>query len=276
MDQSLQGAVVAVTGGAQGIGRATAETLVRRGARVAIGDLDLEKVTATAAEIGEQAVGLSLDVTDRESFEEFLDSAESLLGPLDGLVNNAGVMIVGPIDEEDPAATEAMIGVNLVGVIVGTQLAMTRMKPRRRGRIINIASQVGKAGLAGGATYCATKFGVIGFSEAVRAELKGTGVGISWVLPGVVNTELSLGLPDISLMDPLEPADIAAAVADALVEGGSEIWVPSVNQWLDAPSRLLPRRLRERLFALTGTDKVLSGADATRRQQYEEQAAERS
>ena len=252
--------------------------LAERGVEVAHArDAEIERAQrGGAAEIGEQAVGLSLDVTDRESFEEFLDSAESLLGPLDGLVNNAGVMIVGPIDEEDPAATEAMIGVNLVGVIIGTQLAMTRMKPRRRGRIINIASQVGKAGLAGGATYCATKFGVIGFSEAVRAELKGTGVGISWVLPGVVNTELSLGLPDISLMDPLEPADIAAAVADALVEGGSEIWVPSVNQWLDAPSRLLPRRLRERLFALTGTDKVLSGADATRRQQYEEQAAERS
>jgi short-subunit dehydrogenase len=163
-----------------------------------------------------------------------------------------------------------MIEVNLLGVINGTQAAMDRMKPRRRGRIINIASQAGKAGMAGGATYCATKFGVIGFSEAVRAELKGTGVSISWVLPGLVNTELAAGLPDIPLMDLLSPDDIAEAVVKALAEGGSEIWVPAVNQWLDAPVRLLPRPLRERVFAMTGADKVLAEADPQTRRDYEE------
>lgn len=273
MKRSLEGAVVAISGSARGIGRATAEEMVRRGARVALGDLDLEKVTETAAEIGPRAVGLQLDVTDRESFREFLDSAESLLGPLDGLVNNAGVMILGPIDEEDPAATATMIGVNLTGVITGTQLAMERMKPRRRGRIINIASQVGKAGLAGGATYCATKFGVIGFSESVRAELKGTGVAISWVLPGLVRTELAAGLPDINLMDPLSPGDIAEAVADTMTEGGSEVWVPAVNRVLEASVRLLPRNLRERLVALTGTDRVLSDIDSESRRSYEKKAS---
>jgi NADP-dependent 3-hydroxy acid dehydrogenase YdfG len=246
--------------------------MVARGARVAVGDLDLERVSAAAGEIGERAVGLHLDVTDRESFSEFLTAAESLFGPLDGLVNNAGVMILGPIDEEDPQVTAAMIGVNLTGVINGTQLAMRLMKPRRRGRIINIASQAGKAGLAGGATYCATKSAVIGFSESVRAELKGTGVGISWVLPGVVDTELASGLPEIGLMEPLAPDEIAAAVADAMSEGGSEIWVPVVNQWLDAPMRLLPRNLRERVLGLTGADKVLSGADPERRRDYEKQS----
>lgn len=276
MQTGLEGAVVAITGGAKGIGRATAELMVRRGARVAIGDLDLETVTATAAEIGERAVGLSLDVTDRESFDEFLDSAESLLGPLDCVVNNAGVMIVGGIDDEAPEATRAMVDVNLIGVINGTQLAMERMKPRRRGRIINIASQAGKAGLAGGATYCATKAAVIAFSEGVRTELKGTGVGISWVLPGVVQTELSAGLPSIGLMDPLEPEDIAEAVAVALESGGSEIWVPASNQWLDAPMRLLPRPLRERVLGLTGADKVLSDADPELRRAYEEQASGRT
>ncbi len=276
MKPSLEGAVVAITGGAQGIGRATAEAMVQRGARVAIGDLDLERVTGVAGELGSEAVGLHLDVTDRGSFEEFLDSAESLFGPLDGLVNNAGVMIVGPLEEEEPAQTAAMIAVNLGGVINGTQLAMMRMKPRRRGRIVNIASQVGKAGLAGGATYCATKSGVIGFSEAVRAELKGSGVGISWVLPGVVNTDLATGLPEIGLMDPLEPTAIAEAVADTMAEGGSEVWVPARNQWLDAPAKLLPRRARERLLALVGADKVLSGADPEQRKHYEDRAAGRS
>lgn len=268
----LEGAVVAVTGGAQGIGRATADRMVEWGARVALGDLDLEAVTGAAGEIGPEAVGLHLDVTDRDSFREFLDSAESLFGPLDGLVNNAGVMILGPVDEEEPATTERMLAVNLGGVITGTQLAMERMKPRRRGRIINIASQAGKTGLAGGATYCASKSAVIGFSESVRAELKGTGVAVSWVLPGVVDTELSAGLPEIGLMDPLAPEDIATAVARTMTEGGSEVWVPAANQLLDAPSRLLPRHLRERLLTLFGADKVLAGADPASRQRYEQRA----
>ena len=233
MDRSLEGAVVVVTGGAAGIGRATAGAMAEAGARVAIGDIHAEKAAEAAAEInskaspggesatrGPVATGLPLDVTDRAGFDIFLDQVEEEFGPIDCLVNNAGVMLLGPIDEEDPEATRAMIDVNLVGVINGTQAAMKRMKQRGRGRIVNIASQAGKAGMAGGATYCATKFGVIGFSEAVRAELKGTGVSISWVLLGIVNTELAVGLPDIPLMDVLSPDDIAGAVLEALTEGG--------------------------------------------------------
>jgi short-subunit dehydrogenase len=249
------------------------------GAKVAIGDIHAEMASETAAEIsrgtahrerGGEAIGMPLDVTDREGFDLFLDQVEERFGPIDCLVNNAGVMLLGPADEEEPAATRAMIEVNLIGVINGTQAAMDRMKPRRRGRIINIASQAGKAGLAGGATYCATKSGVIGFSEAVRAELKGTGVSISWVLPGLVNTELAAGLPDIPLMELLSPDEIAEAAVRALAEGGSEIWVPARNQWLDTPSRLLPRPLRDRVMALTGADKVLAEADPQSRKAYED------
>ena len=281
MEHSLEGAVVVVTGGAAGIGRATATKMAESGANVAIGDIHAEKAAETAEEItsrvsaggsgsGGGAIGRPLDVTDRDGFEIFLDGVEAEFGPIDCLVNNAGVMLLGPVDQESPAATKAMIDVNLFGVINGTQAAMDRMKPRARGRIVNIASQAGKAGMAGGATYCATKFGVIGFSEAVRAELKGTGVSISWVLPGLVNTELSAGLPDIPLMDLLSPDDIADAVLKALTRGGSEIWVPARNQWLDAPARLLPRPMREKVFAMTGADKVLAEADPDTRQDYED------
>ena len=278
MEHSLEGAVVVVTGGAAGIGRATATKMAESGAKVAIGDIHAEKAAETAEEITSRvsaggsggAIGRPLDVTDRDGFEIFLDGVEAEFGPIDCLVNNAGVMLLGPVDQESPAATKAMIDVNLLGVINGTQAAMDRMKPRARGRIVNIASQAGKAGMAGGATYCATKFGVIGFSEAVRAELKGTGVSISWVLPGLVNTELSAGLPDIPLMDLLSPDDIADAVLKALTRGGSEIWVPARNQWLDAPARLLPRPMREKVFAMTGADKVLAEADPDTRQDYED------
>ncbi|HRV59234.1 MAG: SDR family NAD(P)-dependent oxidoreductase [Solirubrobacterales bacterium] len=278
MEHVLEGAVVVVTGGAAGIGRATSTKMAEAGARVAIGDIHGEKAAEAAEEVSKRAdgagsgggaIGKPLDVTDREGFELFLDDVEAELGPIDCLVNNAGVMLLGPIDEEEQSATRSMIDVNLVGVINGTQAAMKRMKQRGRGRIVNIASQAGKAGMAGGATYCATKFGVIGFSEAVRAELKGTGVSISWVLPGIVNTELAVGLPDIPLMDVLSPDDIAGAVLEALTEGGSEIWVPARNQWLDAPVRLLPRSLREKIFALTGADKVLAEADSGTREEYE-------
>lgn len=264
MERSLAGAVVVITGGAAGIGRATAAAMAGAGAKVAIGDLDGELAAEAAAQIGGGAIGRPLDVTERESFGAFLDEIETELGPIDGLVNNAGVMILGPIDEEDPATTAAMINVNLIGVINGTQLAMNLMKPRRRGRIINIASQAGKAGLAGGATYCATKSAVIGFSEAVRAELKGSGVGISWVLPGLVRTELAAGLPEIGLMEPLMPEDIADAVTKTMAEGGSEVWVPALNQWLDAPARLLPRPLRERILGLTGADRGRPGTGRRR------------
>jgi len=278
MEHVLEGAVVVVTGGAAGIGRATSTKMAEAGARVAIGDIHGEKAAEAAEEVSKRAdgagsgggaIGKPLDVTDREGFELFLDDVEAELGPIDCLVNNAGVMLLGPIDEEEQSATRSMIDVNLVGVINGTQAAMKRMKQRGRGRIVNSASQAGKAGMAGGATYCATKFGVIGFSEAVRAELKGTGVSISWVLPGIVNTELAVGLPDIPLMDVLSPDDIAGAVLEALTEGGSEIWVPARNQWLDAPVRLLPRSLREKIFALTGADKVLAEADSGTREEYE-------
>ena len=269
MERNLEGAVVVVTGGAQGIGEATARAMSAAGARVAIGDIDGEKAAETARRVGQGAIGRPLDVTDKDGFESFLEETERELGPIDCLVNNAGVMLLGPLDEESPQATRAMIEVNLVGVIHGTQAAMARMKPRRRGRIINIASQVGKAGVAGGATYCATKFGVIGFSEAVRAELKGTGVSISWILPGVVDTDLATGLPDIPLMDKLSPDAIANAAVKALAEGGAEIWVPARTKWLEAPSRLLPRPLRERLLALTGAGSVLAEADPDRRSRYE-------
>jgi len=262
-----------ITGGASGIGRATARAMAEAGAKVVIGDLNETGAGEVAAEIGGGAVARPLDVTDPEAFEQLLGEVGESFGRVDGLVNNAGVMLLGPADEEDPAASRVMIEVNLLGVINGTRAAMRLMKRQRRGRIINIASQAGKVGMPGGATYCATKSAVIGFSEAVRAELKGSGVGISWVLPGLVNTELASGLPDIPLMDLLAPEEVAAAVVKAMTKGGSEIWVPARNQLLDAPVRLLPRPAREKVFALTGAGRVLFDADPGRRESYERRAS---
>jgi NAD(P)-dependent dehydrogenase (short-subunit alcohol dehydrogenase family) len=124
------GTVVAITGGARGIGRATAAAFVAAGAHVAIGDLDA--YGETAADLGPPAVGLPLDVTDRTSFRAFLDAAESELGPLDVLVNNAGIMPSGPFLDEDDAMTDRVLDVNLRGVLIGCKLA-GRGSPRAAG-----------------------------------------------------------------------------------------------------------------------------------------------
>src|SRR4051794_33144075 len=177
--KSVAGKVVAITGGARGIGKATATALVRRGARVAIGDLDLELAEKTATELGGNVIALQLDVTDRSSFNAFLDGAEKELGPVDVLINNAGIMPVGPFEKESDETAQLMVDINLHGVIYGCKLALDRMIPRGSGHIVNIASQAGKAGIPGGATYSATKHAVVGLSEAIRLENRDKGIEIS-------------------------------------------------------------------------------------------------
>src|SRR5215203_693664 len=181
--RSLSGKVAVVTGGARGIGQALARALAREGVVVAIGDLDAGAAQAAAAELGNGSIGLPLDVTDRPGFTAFLDEVERRLGPIDVLVNNAGIMPVGPLDEEDDATAIRMIEINLHAVIHGTKEAMRRMKPRGTGHIVNIASSAGKTGYPHLASYCATKHGVVGLSEGARAELRGTGVEVSVVMP---------------------------------------------------------------------------------------------
>ena len=191
--RSLAGKVVVITGGARGIGAATATALVAKGARVAIGDLDEELTKRAAKELGGDTLGLRLDVTDHPGYSAFLDQVERELGPIDVLVNNAGIMPLALLDEESDQTTSRQIAINLTAVIHGTREGLVRMKPRRSGHIVNIASVAGKIGAAGGATYCATKHGVVGLCEAVYYELRGTGVDISCVMPTIVSTELAAG-----------------------------------------------------------------------------------
>ncbi|MCZ4491372.1 MAG: family oxidoreductase, partial [Conexibacter sp.] len=133
----LTGQVAAVTGGARGIGRATAEAFVREGMKVAIGDLDHATAQQTAAELGHGTVALPLNVTERESVKGFLDAAEEQLGPIDVLVNNAGIMQVGHrIWEEDDATTQRMIDINVNGVMFGVKEIVPRMLARGHGHVV--------------------------------------------------------------------------------------------------------------------------------------------
>jgi NAD(P)-dependent dehydrogenase (short-subunit alcohol dehydrogenase family) len=270
--RSLNGKVVAITGGARGIGKATATALVRKGCRIAIGDLELELAEQTAAQLGGGTVALPLDVTDRASFRRFLDEAERQLGPVDVVINNAGIMPVTALVDESDDSVRRQLDINVYGVIVGTQLAIERLRPRGSGHIVNIASQAGKTPLPGIATYSGTKHAVVGVSEAVRAELRETGIEVHCVMPTVVNTELTAGLGQ-KWIKPVEAEDVAGEIVDALELGRFDVYVPRSNAVMTRFSALMPRRLAEAIGRLMGADKLMFEVDHGARQAYEERAA---
>jgi NADP-dependent 3-hydroxy acid dehydrogenase YdfG len=272
--RSLAGKVVAITGGARGIGRATAAALISQGARVAIGDIEADLAERTAGELGAGTIGLPLDVTDRDSFDAFLTAVEDRLGPLDVLINNAGIMPIGPFAEETDATAKRLIDINLHGVIFGSKLALERFLPRGRGHLVNVASSAGKAGFPGGATYCATKHAVIGLSEAIRAEVYGTEIELHVVMPVVVNTELGSGLPQTRAFKTVEPEDVANEIVAALQYGRYDVFVPRSVGRLFRVKALFPRRANEAVARLLKGDQVLTNPDHNARAAYEARMVE--
>src|SRR3954471_397180 len=270
--RSLSGKVVAITGGGRGIGRATALALAREGARVAVGDLDREAAESVAAELGDGALGLSLDVTDHAGFSAFLDGVEQRLGRLDVLVNNAGSMPVTPLLEESPESISRQLEINLRAVIHGTQEAMRRMVPRRSGHIVQLSSIAGRSGLPHLATYCATKHGVVGLSEAVRAELRGSGVEVSVVMPSIVRTELTAGLAEARGVKSVSPEDVATEIVSALKKPRFDVFIPRSTGPLVALGAALPRRAREGLARALKADEALLKTDRTARAAYHARA----
>ena len=271
--RSLHGRVAVVTGGGRGIGKALALALTSEGCRVAIGDVDADSAASAASELGERAIGLPLDVTDRPGFTAFLDEVERQLGPIDVLVNNAGIMPVGPLDEEDDATAIRLLEINLHAVIHGTKEAMRRMKPRGTGHIVNVASSAGKSGFPHLATYCATKHGVVGLSEAVRAELRGSGVEVSVVMPNIVKTELSTGLVETPAFKNSTVEDVADAIVDALKFPRFDVFVPKTIGPTLAIFGLFPRTAREAVARALKIDRALLHADRDARAAYEARAA---
>jgi NAD(P)-dependent dehydrogenase (short-subunit alcohol dehydrogenase family) len=272
--RSLAGKVVAITGGARGIGRATAAALIAQGARVAIGDIDGSLVAQTAHELGSETVGLELDVTDRSSFAAFLDGVEQRVGPLDVLINNAGIMPIGPFVEETDTTAQRLIDINLKGVIFGSKLALERFLPRGHGHLVNIASVAGKTGFPGGATYCATKHAVVGLSEAIRAEVRQTAIDVSIVMPVVVNTELGSGLREARGFKSVQPEDVAAAIVEALQTGRTDVYVPRSIQPVFRLMNVVPRSVADFVTKLLKGDQVLVNPDRLARGAYEQRTGD--
>jgi NAD(P)-dependent dehydrogenase (short-subunit alcohol dehydrogenase family) len=269
--RSLHGKVAAVTGGARGIGRAIAAALTTRGMRVAIGDVDAAAAQSTAAELG--CVGYPLDVTDPASFESFLERVEADLGPLEVMVNNAGILHLGPAVDEDEDRQIRQVDINLHGAIRGTKLALRRMRPRGRGHIVNLASSAGKLTPPGIATYTATKHGVVGFTEAVRLENPDGGIEFSIVMPGVVRTEMIAGYEEARGVRTVEPEDVGTAVVDALEHPRVDVWVPRSLGPTYRLMIMLPRRAREAVMRALRVDRVTWRADRSKRAAYEARAA---
>ena len=272
----LHGRVVAISGAGRGIGRATAKALAAHGMRVAIGELDLAAAQATAEEIGGQAIALALDVTSRASFAAFLDETERQLGPIDVLINNAGIMPLSRIHTESDASADLQIDVNIRGVMHGVKEIVPRFLARHRGHIVNIASTAGKGGFAGGATYCGTKAFVCVFSEAVRAEVSDAGIEVSCVMPGVVDTELSTGLGQARGVKNIAPEDVAAAIVETLQRPRFDVFVPRSIGPINAVMGLMPRRGRELMARALRADTMLDQVDTAKRRDYEARVAESS
>jgi NAD(P)-dependent dehydrogenase (short-subunit alcohol dehydrogenase family) len=250
----LQDKVVAITGGGRGIGLATAGAFLQRGARVIIGDIDVETAKRGVAELESGAAVLSLDVADTAGFEAFINEVIDRFGRLDVLINNAGIMHISRFLDESPSIIRHQVDVNLLGTINGTRAAATRMRDAGTGHIVNVASIAGKMGTPGLATYSATKFGIVGYSECVRLELAGTGVQVSVIMPRIVSTELSLGMTSPAWVKNTSPARVAAAIVAAVEHPAFDIYVPRIVSVTPRLTALLPRRVVDKLIALSGAD----------------------
>src|SRR5437764_7039070 len=267
----LEDAVVAITGAGRGIGRATAELFAERGARVCLADLDGEVAGGAAEAIGERASAYAVDVRSRESFADFIASAERVVGPIDVLVNNAGVMPSGPFLEASEAAMEMALAVNVLGPAHGMRLVLPGMLERGRGHVVNVASLLGRTELPGLASYTASKHALVGLTATVRRELAGKGVTVSVVLPSVVRTELSAGIAlplGIGRLLQVEPSAVAKAIVGSCQSRSREITVPRWLGLYPAVRPLVPGRLEDLVRRLIGDDRVLTAIDPGERAAY--------
>ncbi|TPL93782.1 L-iditol 2-dehydrogenase [Mesorhizobium sp. B2-3-12] len=187
----LKGKSALITGSARGIGRAFAEAYVREGATVAIADINLEAARKTAAEIGDHAYALKLDVTDQASIDAAVKAVEDKTGGLDILINNAALFDLAPIVEISRASYEKLFSVNVAGTLFTLQAAARSMIARGKGgRIINMASQAGRRGEPLVAVYCATKAAVISLTQSAGLDLIKHRINVNGIAPGVVDSDM--------------------------------------------------------------------------------------
>jgi NADP-dependent 3-hydroxy acid dehydrogenase YdfG len=244
MTIDLSNQVVAVTGASSGIGEATALACAQAGAAVALAARRVDRIEQLAQRIVEQggrAIAVETDVGEESQAAEFVQRAASELGRLDVLVNNAGVMLLGPIENAPTEEWRRMIHANVFGVLYCTHAALPLMRQQGSGHVVNVSSVAGRVARAGSGVYNLTKFGVGAFSESLRQEGVGIGVRVTLIEPGAVATELpGHNRPEVleqmakrfAGVTPLSSEDIAGAILYAIGQPPNV----SVNEVLVRPS----------------------------------------
>jgi NAD(P)-dependent dehydrogenase (short-subunit alcohol dehydrogenase family) len=217
--------------------------------------------------------GHPLDVTDRASFAAFLDKVRADgHGRIDVLINNAGVMPIGPFLGQSEQSIRSAIEVNFCGVLNGCQLVLPEMVKRGRGHIVNIASMAGLVAVPGQVVYAGTKFAVVGLSTAMADEFAPHGVDVTAVLPTFTNTELVSGTSTAGAQKPVAPEVIAAAVVKALDKPTTLRSVPAPLRFVGALFGVLPAGGRRSINKFTGNDRVFLDFDPAARSAYEQRA----
>ena len=246
MAGSLEGRKALITGASSGIGTATAEAMAGEGAAVALGARRKDRLDELASRIeagGGKAVAIEADIADEAQAKSLVETAHAELGGLDTLVNNAGVMLLGPLQGADPEEWRTMIGVNCLGLLYCTHYALPLMRDGGGGDVVNVSSVAGRMAALGSGVYNMTKWGVVGYSESLRQEGAYIGVRVTCVEPGFVDTELQGHNENPMVVEQIEKMREAtgkvlesADIANAVVYAVSQPKHVSVNEVLVRPS----------------------------------------
>jgi NAD(P)-dependent dehydrogenase (short-subunit alcohol dehydrogenase family) len=257
---NVAGEVAVITGGASGIGRGTALALARRGADVVLADIHLERLAAVSDEIrqlGRRVLAVECDVSRDDDVARLADQAESQMGPVGLVMNNAGVVLRGALEEIDLADWRWCFGINVFGVIRGVHAFLPGMIERRHGWIVNTGSVAGLLALTGeGAPYVASKFAVVGLSEALALYCRQFGIGVSLLCPGGVNTNLAETGRSIGMTPEREVSETRMAQT---IQGGEELQPEHVGELVakaveDETFLILPEEIHAELIRQRAAD----------------------
>ena len=242
----LQDSVVFITGASRGIGAAVARDVAQRGARLGLLARSADELEATLAASGGKGAYAVADVADRDSIERAIAQLTAEIGPPDVLINNAGIGSYGAAIDVDPDEVERVLRVNFLGTVYATGAVLPGMRERRRGHVVNVASIAGRLGAPYEAAYSASKFAVVGWSEALAIELSAYGIGVSMVHPGPVDTDFFRARGhayERTFPKPVTAGDVSKAVLHVLDHDSLERYVP---RWLGFP--LLVRALMPNMY----------------------------
>ncbi|MBW5423538.1 SDR family NAD(P)-dependent oxidoreductase [Streptomyces sp. BG9H] len=265
------GRVAVVTGAGRGIGRRIATSLADSGHRLVICDINPVTAQEAVASLGPGHRALVGDVSDASVCRALAEDALQHFGRLDVWVNNAGILPIGPLQSQSAALLDRVVAVNLNAVLHGSQAAAAVMKERGTGHLINLASAAATKPMAGMAAYSATKAGVLALSQALRRELRGSGVHVSAILASLTATHMSHGLRLPFGLTPLPPAAVAAAVDRTLRRPTALSYAPRWLGWVLPCTHLVPTALLDRMDDMLHVDTIACRPVPEQRTAYEEE-----